>query len=102
MAAKLTKLIHKIVIQLHLVAETCIICSSRSRRPVLKLSDPPSYKVKSPVSKHHFVEACKVYGGKVPRILYVGARWFRMSSLLSSRYIHYIHWKIRWVVSDLV
>jgi hypothetical protein len=30
MAAKLTILTHKIVIQLHLVAESCTICSSRS------------------------------------------------------------------------
>jgi len=34
MAAKLTRLNHKIATQLHLVAETCTICSSRSRRPV--------------------------------------------------------------------
>jgi hypothetical protein len=33
----------KIVIQLHLVAESCTICSSRSRRPVRKLLDTPSY-----------------------------------------------------------
>jgi hypothetical protein len=34
MVAKLTRLTHKIAIQLHLVAESCTICSSRSRRPV--------------------------------------------------------------------
>jgi hypothetical protein len=34
MAEKLTRLIHKIVIQLNLVTESCNICSSRSRRPV--------------------------------------------------------------------
>jgi hypothetical protein len=43
MAAKLTTLTHKIAIQLHLVAESCTICSSRSRRPVRKLFDTPSY-----------------------------------------------------------
>jgi hypothetical protein len=43
MAAKLTNLTHKIAIQLHLVAESCTICSSRSRRPVRKLLDTPSY-----------------------------------------------------------
>jgi hypothetical protein len=43
MAAKLARLIHKIAIQLHLVAESCTICSSRSGRPVLKLFDTPSY-----------------------------------------------------------
>jgi hypothetical protein len=42
MAAKLTGLTHKIAIQLHLVAESCIICSSRFRRPVRKLLDTPS------------------------------------------------------------
>jgi hypothetical protein len=43
MAAKLTRLIHKIAIQLQLVAESCTICSSRSRRTVRKLLDTPSY-----------------------------------------------------------
>jgi hypothetical protein len=43
MAAKLTRLIHKIAIQLHLVAESCTICSSRSRRPVRELLDTPLY-----------------------------------------------------------
>jgi hypothetical protein len=37
MAAKLTRLTHKIAIQLHLVAESFTICNSRSRRPVPKL-----------------------------------------------------------------
>jgi hypothetical protein len=37
MATKLTILIHKIPIQLHLVAESCTVCSSRSRRPVRKI-----------------------------------------------------------------
>jgi hypothetical protein len=37
MAAKLTRLPHKIEIQLHLVAESCTICSSRSGRPVRTL-----------------------------------------------------------------
>jgi len=42
MAAKLTRLTHKIAIHLHLLAESCTICSSRSRWPVRKLSDTPS------------------------------------------------------------
>jgi hypothetical protein len=46
MAAKLTGLTHRIVIQLHLVAESCIICGSRSRRPVRKLFDTHSCLVK--------------------------------------------------------
>jgi hypothetical protein len=37
MAAKLTRMTHKIAIQLHLVAESCTSCSFRSRRPVWKL-----------------------------------------------------------------
>jgi len=43
MAAKLTRLIHKTAIQLHLAAESCTICSSHSTRPVWKLLDTPSY-----------------------------------------------------------
>jgi hypothetical protein len=43
MAAKVTRLTHKIAIQLHLVAQSCTICSSRSRRPVRKLLDTHSY-----------------------------------------------------------
>jgi hypothetical protein len=42
-AAKLTRLTHKIAIQLHLVAESYFICSSRSRWPVRKLLNTPSY-----------------------------------------------------------
>jgi len=42
MAAKLTRLTHKIAIQLHLVAESYTICSSPSRWPVWKLLDTPS------------------------------------------------------------
>jgi hypothetical protein len=41
MVTKLTRLTHKIAIQLHLVGE--LICSSRARRPVRKLLDIPSY-----------------------------------------------------------
>jgi len=43
MAAKLTRLIHRIAIKLHLLAESCTICSSRSRLPVRKLLYTPSY-----------------------------------------------------------
>jgi hypothetical protein len=43
MAAKLTRLTHRIAIQLHLAAESYTICNSRSRRPVRKLLDTPSY-----------------------------------------------------------
>jgi len=43
MAVKLTRMTHKIAILLHLVTESCTICSSRSRRPVWKPLDTPSY-----------------------------------------------------------
>jgi len=43
MAAKLTRLAHKIAIQLHLVAESCTICSYRSRLAVRKLLGTASY-----------------------------------------------------------
>jgi len=43
MAAKLTRLTHKIAIQLHLVAESLTMCKSRCRRPARKLLVTPSY-----------------------------------------------------------
>jgi hypothetical protein len=43
MAAKVTKLTHKIAIKLHLVAQGCTIFSSRAKRPVRKLLDTPSH-----------------------------------------------------------
>jgi hypothetical protein len=43
MAAKLTGLTHKIAIQLHLVAESCTSCSSRSRQLVRKILNTTSY-----------------------------------------------------------
>jgi hypothetical protein len=49
MAAELTILTQKIVIQLHLVAQSCTICISRSRRPVRKLLDTPSYVLENVV-----------------------------------------------------
>jgi hypothetical protein len=45
MAAKRTRLTHRLAMQLHLVAESCIICSSSSRRPVRKLLNTPSWLV---------------------------------------------------------
>jgi len=42
MATKLTRLTHKIAIELNLVAESCTICSSRTRWPVRKVLDTPS------------------------------------------------------------
>jgi len=43
MAETLTRLTHKIAIQLHLVAESCTIFSSRSKWAVRELLDTPSY-----------------------------------------------------------
>jgi len=51
MAAKPTRLTHKIAIKLPLVAERCTICSFRSRRPVRKLLDTPSCYKRLAVSK---------------------------------------------------
>jgi hypothetical protein len=45
MATKLTRLTHKIAIQVHLVAESCTICIFRFRRQVRKLLDTSSYHV---------------------------------------------------------
>jgi len=42
-AAKLTRLTYKKATRLHLVAKSRTVCSSRSRRPVRKLLDTPSY-----------------------------------------------------------
>jgi ABC-type proline/glycine betaine transport system permease subunit len=47
MEAKLTRLTHKIFIQLHLVAESSNIYSSRSRRPVRKLLDTSYVSVRA-------------------------------------------------------
>jgi hypothetical protein len=44
MVAKLTRLSHKIAIQLHLVVESCTICSSCPRQPVQKLLDTLLYR----------------------------------------------------------
>jgi hypothetical protein len=58
MAAKLMRLTHKITIQLHLVAENCTTCSSRSRRPVRKLLDTLSYSFKK--AKEYFESVVKL------------------------------------------
>jgi hypothetical protein len=55
MATKLTRLAHKIAIQLHLVAERCTKYGSRSRRPVRKLLDTPLYTSAPPIRLHGVV-----------------------------------------------
>jgi len=47
MAVKLTRLTHKIALQLRLLAESYTICSSRSRWPVRKLVYTFSYNFSS-------------------------------------------------------
>jgi len=66
MAAKLTRLIHKIAIQLHLVAGSYTICSSRSRRPVRNLLDTASYlaypqRIKTRISIPFWIPARNVF-----------------------------------------
>jgi hypothetical protein len=63
MAAKLTRLTHKIAIQLHLVAESSTICSSRSRRPVRKLLCTPSYVVS--LEEEHNCSVSKLSAQKI-------------------------------------
>jgi hypothetical protein len=58
MAAKITRLTHKIAIQLQLMAESCTISGSRSRRPVRKLLDTPSYFVHGCGHGKVFVQEC--------------------------------------------
>jgi len=71
MAAKLTKLSHKIAIQLHLVAESCTVCGSRTRRPVLKLLVTSSYN-----GWLHEIESCLLCTElKVVKIHVVGLQW---------------------------
>jgi hypothetical protein len=64
-AAKITRLTHRIVIQLHLVAESCTICSYRSRRPVRKLLDTPLYRTSWLVS-YFQVLRCHLECMKIP------------------------------------
>jgi len=52
MAAKLTRLTHKIAILLHLVAESWTICSSHSRQSVQKLLDTLLYGNRNVIVKN--------------------------------------------------
>jgi hypothetical protein len=58
MAAKLTRLTHKVAIQQHLVAVSYTIYSFRYRRPVRKLLDTPSYIMSrcNFILKHRYLE----------------------------------------------
>jgi len=65
MAAKLTRLTYRIEIQLHLVAERCTIWSSRSRLPVRKRLDTPSYiyKIDVNIILRSIASSCFQIGG---------------------------------------
>jgi hypothetical protein len=76
MAAKLTRLTHKIAIRLQLVAENCNICSSRSRRPIRKLLDTPlallqrgQYWLLIQWAATHITECLSNFNGKYDRHL---------------------------------
>jgi hypothetical protein len=62
MASEFTRLIHKIAIELHLVAESCTICSSRSRRPIRKHVDTPSYYYSDQIKEYELGETCSMHG----------------------------------------
>jgi hypothetical protein len=61
MAAKFTRLAHKIAVQLQLVAESCNICSSRSRRLLRKLLDTHSYLLSRFMERVERLIGCQLY-----------------------------------------
>jgi len=83
MAVKLTELTQKIATRLNLVAESCPIWSSRSRRPVRKLLDTLShsrgYRIVLQLSlcltMHHAMKMYRGSGGMAPGIFYFGTKW---------------------------
>jgi hypothetical protein len=66
MAAKLTRLTHKIAIQLHLVVESCTICSSRSRRSDRKLLDTPHTSCRTMGNVPTWCGNCERAGNEIP------------------------------------
>jgi len=56
MAAKLTRLSHKVAIQLHLVAESCTICSTCPMWPVWELSDTPLWSFQRFFVPHFYIK----------------------------------------------
>jgi hypothetical protein len=115
MVAKLTRLTHKIAIQLHLVADSCTTCSSRCRRPVRKLLVTPSYffsKVTFSTEDFNKVHAgrltrrhgMKTYGswGIAPRVLtssLCGGKWLAShpGRFTARNRAPVIHWIGCWV-----
>jgi hypothetical protein len=82
MVTTLTTLTHTIAIQLHVVAESCTICSSHSRRPVRKLLDTPSYSLT--------VAASATFSS----FLICTAHWMINLSVSSHCWMEEIHWTL--------
>jgi hypothetical protein len=98
MVAKLTKLTHKIVMQLHLVAQSYTIRSSCSRQPVQKLLDMPSY-----IHTHRFLHwslhmwmgHCLVMQASVSsKSLHITVRWKEYPSVLLHRQCSIVLWTV--------
>jgi hypothetical protein len=107
MATKFTRMTHKIAIRLHLVAESCTIRSSRSRRPVRKLLDIHPRIIIEQRRDTASIEKMKMYdmspfiketstgsGAKnrihVPQVLHVLLRGFKISAQTLNLYVTYI------------
>jgi hypothetical protein len=91
MAAKLTRLTHKIAIQPHPVAESCTICSSRSRRPDRKLLDTLSNNIREDLRK---IVRWKVW---------IGFKWLSIKTIDRVRVLwkRRISWLIQWLLYSL-
>jgi hypothetical protein len=87
MASKLTRLTHKITIQPHLVADSCIICSSRSRRPVRKHLDTSSYLLFKYLLLHYaatrLAETCVEYSW----VKQLAAQFLRVGITITDSYM---------------
>jgi len=90
MAAKFTRLTHKIAIQLHLVAESCNICSSHSRWTVRKLLYTTSYIYTNTHTHSHHL-------GKLMLLLYApGAAQCTGRFISCFSVSNYHQWTERW------
>jgi hypothetical protein len=75
MAAKLTRLTHKIAIKLYLVAQRCTICSSRSQRPVRNILDTSWYTSNSFATFFAVRKYLEPLTFHVPHIIYIFHCW---------------------------
>jgi hypothetical protein len=87
MTAKLTRLTHKMAIQLHLVAESCTICSFGSRRPVRKLLDTLSYSTGN-LNEPKFLPSAPIAQQRLSRSVLFPLCFFQNSHLQRAPY----HW----------